>query len=130
MSRQEALILICDDEPDLRELMRLSLDTVPRYNFVEAADGSEAIALLGSARPDLLLLDVMMPGTSGIAVLEHLRADPELSETPVIVVSAFASPADRDRAIQAGATRFVKKPFDPDALRSLVEELLPSRPEE
>lgn len=119
-------ILICDDEPNLRELMRLSLETDPAYRFVEASDGSEAIELLESARPDLLLLDVMMPGTGGIAVLEHLRAHPELSDTPVVVVSAFASPADRHRALKAGATRFVKKPFDPDALRSLVEELLPS----
>ena len=122
-----ATILICDDEPSLRELMRLSLETGAGYSFVEAGDGSEAIETLESARPDLILLDVMMPGPNGIAVLEHLRADPELSQTPVIVVSAFASPADRQRAFEAGATRFVKKPFDPEALRSLVEELLPSR---
>ena len=122
-----ATILICDDEPSLRELMRLSLETGAGYSFVEAGDGSEAIETLESARPDLILLDVMMPGTNGIAVLEHLRADPELSDIPVIVVSAFASPADRQRALEAGATRFVKKPFDPEALRSLVEELLPSR---
>ena len=126
MVEPEATILICDDEPSLRELMRLSLETGPRYRFVEAGDGSEAIELLETARPALILLDVMMPGTNGIAVLEHLRAHPELSETPVIVVSAFASPADRQRALEAGATRFVKKPFDPEALRSLVEELLPS----
>jgi CheY-like chemotaxis protein len=123
----ETTILICDDEPNLRELMRLSLETGAGYRFVEAADGGEAIELLERARPDLILLDVMMPGTSGIAVLEHLRAHPELSQTPVIVVSAFASPPDRQQALDAGATRFVKKPFDPEALRSLVEELLPSR---
>ena len=122
-----ATILVCDDEPSLRELMRISLDTGPAYRFVEAGDGSDAIELLESTRPDLILLDVMMPGTHGIAVLEHLRALAGLSETPVIVVSAFASPADRQQAIEAGATRFVKKPFDPEALRSLVEELLPSR---
>jgi CheY-like chemotaxis protein len=122
-----ATILICDDEPNLRELMRLSLETGPAYTFIEAGDGGEAIELLESARPNLILLDVMMPGTNGIAVLEHLRAHAELSDTPVIVISAFASPADRQRAIDAGATRFVKKPFDPEALRSLVEELLPSR---
>ena len=121
-----ATILICDDEPSLRELMRLSLETGPGYRFVEASDGGEAIELLERVRPDLLLLDVMMPGTGGIDVLEHLRAHTELSQIPVIVVSAFASPADRRRAIAAGATRFVKKPFDPEALRSLVEELLPS----
>jgi CheY-like chemotaxis protein len=123
----EATILICDDEPSLRELMRLSLDTGTAYRFVEAGDGSEAIEVLESVHPDLILLDVMMPGTNGIAVLEHLRAHAELADTPAIVVSAFASASDRQRAIDAGATRFVKKPFDPEALRSLVEELLPSR---
>lgn len=123
----EATILICDDEPSLRELMRLSLEPEPRYRFLEAGDGAEAIELVDSAHPDLILLDVMMPGVGGIAVLEHVRSYAELAETPVIVVSAFASPTDRERAIKAGATRFVKKPFDPEALRSLVEELLPSR---
>jgi CheY-like chemotaxis protein len=118
-----ASILICDDEPQLRELIRLSL--APEYSFVEAADGHEAIELAGRVRPDLVLLDVMMPGTGGLAVIEHLRRDPELSSTPVVVVSAFAAPADRRAALDAGATRFVKKPFDPEALRSLVEELLP-----
>jgi CheY-like chemotaxis protein len=122
----EATILICDDEPNLRELMRLSLEPGPDYRIVEAGDGAEAIEVVEKERPDLVLLDMMMPGVDGIAVLEHLRSHPEHVETPVVVVSAFASPTDRNRAIEAGATRFVKKPFDPEALRSLVEELLPS----
>jgi len=122
---REATILICDDEPNLRELMRISLEPGPDYRIVEASDGAEAIEVVDSENPDLVLLDMMMPGVDGIAVLEHLRSQPEHVETPVVVVSAFASPADRNRAIEAGATRFVKKPFDPEALRSLVEELLP-----
>lgn len=122
-----ATILICDDEPSLRELMRISLEPGADHRFIEAGDGAEAIELIERARPDLVLLDVMMPGVGGIAVLEHLRAQPDLGQTPVVVVSAFASPADRKRAIEAGATRFVKKPFDPEELRSLVEELLLSR---
>jgi two-component system chemotaxis response regulator CheY len=120
-------ILICDDEPSLRELMRLSIDPGSGRRFLEAGDGAEAIELAGRERPDLILLDVMMPGIGGIAVLEHVRSDPDLADIPVVVVSAFASPADRQRAVAAGATRFVKKPFDPEALRALVEELLPSR---
>ena len=122
---REATILVCDDEPNLRELMRISLEPGPDYRIVEASDGAEAIEVVDSENPDLVLLDMMMPGVDGIAVLEHLRSQPKHVETPVVVVSAFASPADRNRAIEAGATRFVKKPFDPEALRSLVEELLP-----
>ncbi len=120
-------ILICDDEPSLRELMRLSLAPEAGYHFVEAEDGAEAIDIVDHDAPDLILLDIMMPGTGGIAVLEHIRANPELADTPVVAVSAFASPSDRNRALEAGATRFVKKPFDPEELRSLVEELLDGR---
>ena len=118
-------ILICDDEPSLRELMRVSLE--PGYTFAEAGDGAEAIELIDRLHPDLILLDMMMPGTSGIAVMEHLRSHPELGAPPVVVVSAFAAPDDRLAALDAGATAFLKKPFDPEELRSLVEELLPSR---
>jgi CheY-like chemotaxis protein len=115
-------ILICDDEPDLRELMRISLE--PNYRFAEAADGDEAIEQVDRLRPDLVLLDVMMPGTGGLAVIEHVRNDPELAETPVVVVSAFASDSDRLAAFDAGATEFVKKPFEPARLASLVESLV------
>jgi CheY-like chemotaxis protein len=117
------MILICDDEPHLRELMRISLE--PNYSFAEAADGDEAIEQVERLRPDLVLLDVMMPGTGGLAVIEHVRNDPELATTPVVVVSAFASDSDRLAAFDAGATEFVKKPFEPAELASLVENLVP-----
>ncbi len=121
----EARILICDDEPNLRELMRVSLE--PDYDLAEAGDGAEAIALLERLRPDLVLLDMMMPRTSGLAVIERVRRDPELADLPVVVVSAFSTDGDRRAASDAGATEFLKKPFDPTALRSLVEELLAAR---
>ena len=119
-----ASILICDDEPSLRELMRLSLETGAGYSFVEAGDGSEAIETLESARPDLILLDVMMPGRSGLDVVAHIRTTPELASTPIVIISAFSSGADRIAALELGATAFLAKPFDPDELSALVEELL------
>ena len=115
-------ILICDDEPTLRELMRVSLGD--GYSFAEAADVAEAIELAESVRPDLVLLDVMMPGGTGLAVHEHLRTIPALQETPVVVISAFTAEKDHLAAYDAGANGFLKKPFDPDELESLVEELL------
>jgi CheY-like chemotaxis protein len=118
-------ILICDDERDLRQLMRLSLE--PDYAFAEAATAREAIELAGKVRPDLVLLDTMLPGVNGLTVLSRLRADPELAKTPVVVVSAYATDEDRAAAFEAGATEFVKKPFDPERLRSLVESVLAGR---
>jgi two-component system alkaline phosphatase synthesis response regulator PhoP len=118
-------ILICDDEPSLRELMRVSL--TQEYSFAEASNTAEAIAQLERVRPDLVLLDMMMPGGSGLDVLERVRGDPGLSETPVVVVSAFASDRDRLSARKAGAAGFLGKPFDPDELAALVEELLAGR---
>jgi CheY-like chemotaxis protein len=116
-------ILICDDEPSLRELMRVSLGD--DYAFAEASDATEAIALVGRLHPDLVLVDVMMPGGSGLSVIERLRGDPELSGTPAVVVSAFATDGDRLAAHDAGATNFLRKPFDPEELVSLVAQLLP-----
>jgi CheY-like chemotaxis protein len=120
-----ATILICDDEEELRELMRLSLE--PDYEFVEASSGTEAIELVERLRPDLVLLDVMLQGTSGLGVIEQMRSIPEHANTPVLVVSAFAADSDLRAAFEAGATEFMKKPFAPEALRSTVEELLDAR---
>ena len=116
-----AKVLICEDDPSLRELMRLALGD---YTFAEAADAAEAIELVQQFRPDLLLLDVMLPGGSGLDVLTELRLDPELAETPVLVVSAFTSEADRRAALDAGANRFLAKPFDPDELAAIARDLL------
>ena len=117
---ETATILVCDDDPSLRELVRAVLG--PRYRFVEAADGTEALTLAREDRPDLIVLDVMLPGRSGIEVLEELRSDVDLSMIPVVVITAW-SHAEVDAEV-AGADRFVSKPFDPDELSSAVEELL------
>ena len=113
-------ILVGDDDPSLRELIRAVLG--PRYRFFEAADGREVLALARDVRPDLIVLDVMLPGLSGIEVLDELRADDTISMTPVVVITAW-SHAEVD-AWTAGADRFVSKPFDPDDLSNAVEELL------
>ncbi len=113
-------ILVCDDDPSLRELVRAVLG--PRYRFVEAADGVEALALAREDRPDLIVLDVMLPGLSGIEVLEQLRDDAALRSLPVVVITAW-SHAEVEAHV-AGADRFVSKPFDPDLLSAAVEEML------
>ena len=113
-------ILVCDDDPPLRELVRAVLG--PRYRFIEAADGTEALAAVRELHPDVLVLDVMLPGINGIDVLRELRGDQEIADLPVVVITAW-SHAEAD-AWAAGADRFVSKPFAPDELRRAVEELL------
>ena len=115
-----ATILVCDDEPSLRELVRAVLG--PTYRFIEAADGRAALALAHDVAPDLIVLDLMLPVMSGIAVLEELRADERLAAVPVIVMTAWSHA--ESSAWTAGADRFVSKPFHPDELTAAVEELL------
>jgi CheY-like chemotaxis protein len=115
-----ATILVCDDDPSLRELVRAVLG--PGYRFVEAADGTEALEIARALRPDLIVLDVMLPGLSGIEVLEAIRTDDDLRDLKVVVITAW-SHAEMEAQV-AGADRFVSKPFDPDELSRAVEELL------
>jgi two-component system, OmpR family, phosphate regulon response regulator PhoB len=113
-------ILICEDDQDLRQLIRVVLGD--GYQFVEAHDGPEALQLALRLRPDLIILDLMLPGTSGLEVLTQLREQLPVAETRVIVLSAWGH-ADQ-AALSAGADRFVAKPFEPDELKSIVSEVL------
>lgn len=117
-----ATLLVCDDEDVLRELIRATL--YDRYTLVEASDGDEALRLARDRRPDLILLDMMMPGRSGVDVLDELRSDPELAQVPVIMLTARTQAADRETAEQAGAERFLAKPFSPADLVMLVDDVL------
>lgn len=116
-----ATVLICDDDERLRELMRVTLE--PGYDCLEAGDAREAIELFRAAKPAVALLDVMLPGKSGIDLLREVRADPELAHIPIIVVSAWTRDADRTAAADAGAEAFLGKPFDIDLLQRMVDEL-------
>jgi len=118
-----ATVLICEDEPALRELIRVSLQGP--YEFAEADDGEESLAIARRLRPDLVILDVMMPRRSGIEVLTELRRDEALASTPVIVLTA--QPETREEALQKGADRVIDKPFVPDEISTAVEEVLAAR---
>jgi CheY-like chemotaxis protein len=116
-------VLVCDDEPILRSLVRATLDR-ESYTVVVARNGHEALALARSEQPDLILLDVVMPGRSGHNVLDALRHDPATATTPIIILTAWAQAAGGEEMLRAGADAFLTKPFSPHALSSLVEELL------
>jgi CheY-like chemotaxis protein len=115
-------ILICDDDVNLRLLVRVVLED--DYEFSEASDGTEALELARRLKPDLVILDIMLPGQNGLDLLEELRRDPRLRAVPMIVLTA--SPEREVDAHAAGADRFFMKPFEPDLLKSTVEELLAS----
>jgi CheY-like chemotaxis protein len=116
-------ILVCDNEEALRDLVRASLSR-DGYEIEEARDGDEALSLARRLRPDLIVLDVMMPGRSGLDVLGQLRSDSELVDVKVVVLTARAQSADRSSAERAGANAFLSKPFSPLELEALVERLL------
>ncbi len=116
-------ILVADDEAVLRALIRATLSSAG-YDVLEAVDGDEALELARSARPDLIVLDLMMPKRSGLDVLLELRADPELAITPVVMLTTRARAADREAGAEAGADRFLTKPFSPRELSETVAELL------
>jgi two-component system phosphate regulon response regulator PhoB len=118
-----ATILVCDNEETLRTLVRASLDGLD-CDIVEARDGEEALELARRIKPDLILLDMMMPGRNGLEVLAILRGDPSFGSTPVIMLTASAQQSDRSAAFEQGATRFLSKPFSPVVLSALVEETL------
>ncbi len=119
-------VLVCDNEEVLRLLVRGALE-LGDYEIVEARDGDESVELARACDPDLIVLDMMMPGRSGLEVLTELRADERFAETPVIMLTARVQAQDREAAVEAGVSRFLPKPFSPLELASTVEELLGSR---
>ncbi len=116
------LILICDDELPLRELIKAVLGD--GYRYVEAEDAQQAEAALAAQTPEAIVLDVMLPGKSGIEFLSELRSQAADESIPVVVVSAWQSAEDERLALGAGANAFIGKPFDPKDLATVVEALI------
>ncbi len=116
---EPATILIVDDIAANREILRELLER-QAYRLVEAADGPTALRLAAETQPDLVLLDVMMPGMDGFAVCRRLRADPGLAEVPVMMVTALDDQASRLAGIEAGADDFITKPYNLAELRARV----------
>jgi CheY-like chemotaxis protein len=116
-------ILVCDNEPALRALVRGAVAD-DGYEVHEARNGDESLELAKALEPDLIVLDMMMPGRTGLQVLEELRAEERFRETPVIMLTARAQASDRLAAAEAGVNLFVPKPFSPLELGAAIEQLL------
>ena len=121
-----ALVLVVDDEPDIRVLVQLNLE-LEGHDVEVAGDGAEALAAVaGGLRPDLVLLDLMMPRVDGWEVLRHLKADPDpdVAATPVVLLTARAGELDRIRGGIEGALHHLTKPFDVGVLLRTVGDAL------
>lgn len=116
-------ILVVDDEPALLRLMEFVLAR-QGHTMITATNGEEAVEAAREHRPDLVVLDIMMPRMDGYRVAETLRADEELARTPIIMLSAKAQEEDIQRGLAVGVDRYVTKPFAPDHLVELVAECL------
>lgn len=120
-----AELLVVDDSKVMREMIVACLRPDSRLRFSHAGSGLEAIEQL-SLRPfDLVVLDLNMPDIGGIEVLEFIRGQDRLKSLPIIIVTTRGDEASRERALGAGASRFLVKPFDPEAILREVQTLLP-----
>ncbi len=117
-------VLVVEDEPENRLFIGLMLRT-EGYEVVEAEDGPAAFeALASQARPDLILLDVMMPGLNGWQVFERIRDNPSWDAIPVVMLTALAQRADVERAVSLGVDGYLTKPFEPADLVHKIEDTL------
>jgi two-component system phosphate regulon response regulator PhoB len=123
MSETKATILIVDDEAPIRELLRLSLE-LEGFACIEAADAAVAHVAVVDQRPDLILLDWMMPGTSGIELIRRLKRDSATASIPVMLLTARAEEDNKIQGLDAGADDYVTKPFSPRELTARINALL------
>lgn len=119
----QGTVVVADDDADIRDLVTFKLGSAG-YTVVPAADGDEALQLINEHRPELAVLDVMMPGQSGLDVLRSIRADEALAGTRVILLTARARDVDVDAGFSTGADDYLTKPFSPRELVHRVTTLI------
>jgi len=116
-------ILVIEDHEDNRRIVR-DLLTSAGYTLIEAAAGDEGVALAERERPDLILMDIQLPGLDGYEATRRIKANPDLAKIPIIVVTSYALSGDEAKAMAAGANGYVSKPFSPRALLAKIREHL------
>jgi CheY-like chemotaxis protein len=116
-------ILLVEDFDDTRLMMKMWLMR-NGYRVIEAETGEEAIDMAQRERPDLIIMDVMMPGMNGLDATQRIREYQALRGTPIVAVSAYGANEYRSLAIEAGCDEYVSTPFDPDALAELIKNLI------
>ena len=125
-TRERPIVLAADDDEDILELIVFRLER-SGYTVLQARDGAEALELARRSRPDLAVLDVMMPKLDGFELTRRLREDESTSKMPIILLTAKTQEADVERGFDAGADDYLRKPFSPQELRSRVQAILGRR---
>lgn len=123
---EQPVILAADDDEDILALVKFRLER-SGYTVLEARDGEEALKLALERKPDLAVLDVMMPKLDGLELTRRLRAAEATSRMPIILLTARAQDTDVQQGFEAGADDYMRKPFSPQELRSRVQAILGRR---
>jgi two-component system cell cycle response regulator DivK len=123
---RDATVLYVEDNEYNRKIVRQLL-TRTSYRLREAVDGETALGMVREERPDLILMDVQLPKMSGLDVTRALRGDPATADVPIIVVTSFALSGDEQRAMAAGASAYIAKPYSPRELLELIHTFLARR---
>ena len=128
MTPPEKTVLIIEDEADAAELFA-EMMRVSGFRVLKTTSSKPALSLLSTEKPDIVILDIMMPEVSGLDILRQMRQEPALAEIPVVVVSAKSMPADIRIGMEAGASTYLTKPVGFLELKEAVEQALGSSPE-
>ncbi|MBD2105427.1 response regulator [Nodosilinea sp. FACHB-13] len=118
-------ILLIEDNPQNRYLAQFLLEH-RGHKVLQAETGPEGLKLAAIARPDLILLDIQLPGMDGHAVARALKSDPQLKLIPIVAVTSYAMVGDREKCLAAGAEGYIEKPIDPESFGDEVEQFLPA----
>jgi two-component system cell cycle response regulator DivK len=117
-------ILVVEDQDDNRQILR-DLLTASGYELIEAVDGEQGVTLAQQERPDLILMDIQLPGIDGYEVTRRIKANEALRNIPIIAVTSYALSGDDQKAFAAGCDAYVTKPFSPRQLLAKIREYLP-----
>lgn len=126
MSDKNRRILLVDDEPDIRKIGRIALADVGDYQIETASDGQSVPDKVRSFEPDILLLDVMMPGIDGPGVIANLKSEDLFERVDVVMLTAKVQPREVERYKELGAIGVIEKPFNPMTLAERIDELIHS----
>jgi two-component system cell cycle response regulator DivK len=117
-------ILVIEDQEDNRRILRDLLTSIG-YEVIEAVNGVEGVSAAKTYRPDLILMDIQLPGIDGYEATRQIKANPDLQKIPIIVVTSYALSGDDVKAFEAGCDAYVSKPFSPRELLAKIHEYLP-----